>query len=324
MLRRWLPGLVILALLAWFIARLVDPAQMRTILQQADPHWLLWVLALKVAASWSKAIRWRLAMQTVLGFSPTHTFSGTVIGLLGNLIFPARLGEILRAHIVQKNNQGVSHSLALTSNLLTQLFDVLLLCCCLLLGAMWVQGADIPLWQLLLLLSALLSLFVGLFVFHVSYERFTPWGIWAGRWLPEKLRGRLGGVFEQIHQGLGLLRDVKALALVFSLTLLLWCIEAACYGLILKALRIELSWGMLLLLTGAANLAFLLPLTPGALGVHQLVCIWVLGFAAIPREAALLYSLTMQICDMVMILALGGFFFLREGISLRQVQHKRA
>ncbi|MCB9641203.1 MAG: flippase-like domain-containing protein [Myxococcales bacterium] len=322
MWRRILPGLVIAALFLGGIAYFVDLSKFRAAASKVHVAWLGLVLLLKSFASWVKGERWRIAMRAVLGWAPKHTFSATVIGLLGNLIFPARLGEVLRAQIVQKNNKGVSRSLALTSSILAQLFDVTLLLCCLILGTLLVQKAQLQIWHLVGVVALMLSIFGGLLIFEVFYLRFAALGGRLGAWLPERIRQLLAGIIGQVHQGLGLLRKPLAVLQVFAWALVLWHIEALCYFLLLKALGLQIPFGMLLLVTGAANLAFLLPLTPGAVGVHQAVCIWVLGFAGIPRETSFLYSLLMQGCDVLMIVSLGGFFFAQEGLKMGQMEQQ--
>lgn len=319
--RRMLLGLLLAGLLLGGMVYFVDMSRFWQAATKVHLAWLGVVLLLKSLASGIKALRWRIAMHAVLGWSPRHTFSATVIGLLANLIFPARLGEILRAQIVQKNNQGVSGSLALTSNILTQLFDVMLLLCCLLFGVLGVQRTEMQVSHLLAVVGLMVAIFVGLVVFEVYYDRFAPLGGRVGSLLPERIAQMLGRILGQVRQGLGLLRKPWAVSQVFFLTLCLWNVEALCYFLIFQALQLQVSFGMLLLVTGAANLAFLAPVTPGAVGVYQAVCIWVLGFAGISREIGLLYSLLMQGCDVLMILLLGGTFFVREGLQLGNVQH---
>lgn len=318
--RRMLVGLLLAALLLGGLVYFVDMSRFWQAAAKVSFAWLGLVLLLKSLASGIKALRWRLAMHAVLGWSPGHTFSATVIGLLANLIFPARLGEVLRAQIVQKNNHGVSGSLALTSNILTQLFDVMLLLFCLLFGVLWVQSAQMQIGHLLGVVGLMVVIFLGLLGFEVFYARLKPLGTRLGSYLPERIRLLLAGILDQVHQGLGLLRKPWAVSQVFFLTLCLWNVEALCYFLIFQALHLQVSFGMLLLVTGAANLAFLAPVTPGAVGVYQAVCIWVLGFGGISREIGLLYSLLMQGCDVLMILLLGGTFFVREGIQIGHVQ----
>ncbi|MEM1007433.1 MAG: lysylphosphatidylglycerol synthase domain-containing protein, partial [Myxococcota bacterium] len=182
------------------------------------------------------------------------------------------------------------------------------------------QRREVPLLLLVGLIALMIGLFASLFVFHFfasTWERLAERTL---GWLPHRFAVLCVGVYRQVQKGLSVLRAPKAVLWVLLGTLLLWGLEFLCVICLLRAVHIPFSLGMLLFLGSAANLAFLLPVTPGALGVHQVVCVWVLAFFAVGQEQAMVYSLGMQSCDFLMILSWGGICFAREGLRWSQIQ----
>ena len=97
-MKRWLQFAISLAvggLVLRAVLRQFDFSQMSSALRQAHPSLLLLGLALMIAAYLLRGARWRIWESSLSYWDSLRLI---LIGFMGNNVFPARLGEILRAH----------------------------------------------------------------------------------------------------------------------------------------------------------------------------------------------------------------------------------
>ena len=92
-------------LLIWLAVRNLtenDKAEITKSLTEANYVWVAFSMLCGILAHLSRAIRWRILLNT-LGFNPKTqtTFYAVMIGYLGNLALP-RLGEVLRCGILKR------------------------------------------------------------------------------------------------------------------------------------------------------------------------------------------------------------------------------
>lgn len=320
-MKRFVIGVVIaVALLTWLLMR-QDLSALQKALLKAQLGWLVLAEVVRVLQHYLKAQRWGFAVhQVVQEDRPTHLFSATMIGFLGNLFFPARLGELLRVQIFQKNNPTISRSLALTCSLLAQMFDLMLLLVLLMVGIYLGQEGRLQYGTVAAVLGGLFGM---LLMLHLAHRFFAPLERLLHRilaWFPSRLEEVLKGVIREVHQALGLLHQGRNLLVILLWTMLIWSLELVVIALAMRAFGFQLNPGMLALMTAGLSLAFLLPLTPGALGAHQMVAIWILARYSFTKETAMAFSLGLQAFDLGVIFLVGFAFFYREGLRLTNLE----
>jgi uncharacterized membrane protein YbhN (UPF0104 family) len=119
-------------------------------------------------------------------------------------------------------------------------------------------------------------------------------------------------------RGLG---DVRTLALVLLLSVVLWALIVQTYLLSLLALRIEvplLSSSLALVVTVAA--AVFLPQGPGYVGSWQLACVFVLEqICGVPRDAAVAYSFVTWVIQLAVNLGSGAIAAAFQDLSVREL-----
>lgn len=330
LLKKTLLGLVIaVGLLTWLILRL-DVHQLQQHLLAANLFLLLAMQLTKAGVTGVKAWRWGVAIRSALpDAQPTRLFSSTMIGLLGNMLFPARLGELLRVQLLHKNNPEISRSLALTSALVPQILDLLVVLVLLGTGmTLSLRSSTNPdLHTLsrmsLLLLVVVVLILVGLWIFYKQFERLAPLGHRALGVLPDNIAVRLQSMASEIHTGLSFLVKGHSLLRVFGLTLLLWTLETTALVLAMWAFGLKVSPGMVLTLVGILSLTFVLPVTPGGMGVHQWAATFILGFFAVSAEKAAGLSVAIQGIDLLTVFCLGSLFlYFFEGLSFSKLKEE--
>ena len=90
--------------------------------QSANYWWLLPGIAVYFVAVWVRAWRWHYLLGPVKKIPTKTMFPITTIGYMGNNIYPARAGEVLRA-VILKRREGVSISASLATIIVERIFD---------------------------------------------------------------------------------------------------------------------------------------------------------------------------------------------------------
>src|SRR5574341_1264328 len=114
-MKRWqfFLGLAVSAVFVWIALRNIDLRKAWLALQSANYWWLIPAVAVYFIAVWARAWRWDYLLRPLKRIPLRTMFPIVVIGYMGNNIYPARIGELLRAYVLKrKENVPVSASLA--------------------------------------------------------------------------------------------------------------------------------------------------------------------------------------------------------------------
>src|SRR3989304_3341463 len=117
----WL-GLAISALFLALVLRGLDLGAFWAEVQAANYWWLLPGVAVYFLAVWARAWRWHYLLRPLKAISTRAMFPIVAIGYMGNNIYPARAGEVLRA-VVLKRKEGVPISASLATVIVERIFD---------------------------------------------------------------------------------------------------------------------------------------------------------------------------------------------------------
>src|SRR5512134_673300 len=90
--------------------------------QGANYWWLIPGIAVYFVAVWVRAWRWHYLLRPVKPVSTGVLFPLTAIGYMGNNIYPARAGEVLRAVLLNRI-EGVPVSASLATIIVERIFD---------------------------------------------------------------------------------------------------------------------------------------------------------------------------------------------------------
>lgn len=243
-------------------------------------------------------------------------FTASMIGFAGNLVLPARLGEWARVSVIHKHNQ-TGRTLALSALIATQLFDLLLLVGCFLVASTYVSDRFVADWYVAAIaLLAIVSVLAGVtFISTRASALSAVWNPSRNKTL-ERLNRVIAPKFELCLKGVSGLRDYRTLTRIMFLTLLAWMVETASVFAVLLAFGIEATFFMAMMVVIVSNLSFLVPITPGNIGIAQAVNILVLAVFDVPVASALAYGVMHQGIFYAVIISLGSICFYREGMRI--------
>ena len=314
----WL-GVLISAAFLYLAFRKVDFAQVWYYLKAAKWSWVLLGLGIYFIGVYLRAVRWQRLLNPVKRLPITRLFPVVCIGYMGNNVYPARAGEVLRSVLLkQKDNVDISASLA--TIFVERLFDAITILGLVLLnlgqfsrraGLEWVSRVAVIGG---LAFGLILLVFLAMVFLPRKAEALFGWFI--DHLLPSKARPLAKGIISKFILGLGALKSPVEALRVLLLSCLIWLAEAGLYWGVMRALNLNLTFIQLLLVEGVVNLVLLIPAAPGGLGTFDAACKAMLELFGVSADLALGFALLLRVALWVPITLLGAILFFREGFSL--------
>ena len=316
----WL-GVLISVLFIWLSVRGLKLNEFWGAVKQANYFWLLPGIGVYFIGVWVRAWRWHYLLKPMKEIPTKTMFPITTIGYMGNNIYPARAGEVLRA-VILKRKEGVSISASLATIIVERIFD----------GVVMLSFVFVNLSELTKLTGS--SGFVGniqqvaligtgvflgaLVVFLVAamFPQLTmKIGVWFIRFLPERFRERIASLMTKFLDGLASLRSPLNVLMVFFTSVIIWLLETGKYWFVMHAFNFSVSFFALMLMNGIVNLATTIPSAPGYIGTFDAPGIAVLTAYGVNQATAAGYTLTLHVALWLPITALGAYYLAREGIK---------
>ena len=317
----WL-GLLISIVFLYFALNGLKLDEVWGILQSAQYGWLIPGIAVYFIGVWVRAWRWHYLLRPLKKISANSMFPIVTIGYMGNNIYPARAGEVLRA-IVLKKHHGVPISASLATIIVERIFDAVVM-----LGFVFLNLPelallnhdsgfigniqDLALWGSFAFIGALV-IFLLAAMFPLVTERVVNFFI--THLLPVRWQDKVLSVSNRFLSGLESLRSPKDALMIFFTSAIIWLLETGKYWFVMHAFSFQVSFFALMLMNGIVNLATTLPSAPGYIGTFDAPGIALLTAYGVPAEIAAGYTLVLHVALWVPITLLGAYYFTREGLK---------
>jgi uncharacterized membrane protein YbhN (UPF0104 family) len=121
-------GVLISVIFLYYALRGLGLQDLGNALAKANYIWLLPGVAVYFMGVWVRAWRWHYLLRPVKKIPTRTMFPIVTIGYMGNNIFPARMGEVLRA-VVLKKHENVPISASLATIIVERVFDGVVMLC---------------------------------------------------------------------------------------------------------------------------------------------------------------------------------------------------
>ena len=143
---------------------------------------------------------------------------------------------------------------------------------------------------------------------------------WMLGWLPTRFARGLAPVCTAFLNGLAGLSDGATVTVVIAYSVYLWGVIALTFlfGFLALDIQVPLIVASLAVVVVVAAFVFL-PQAPGFVGTWQAGCVLALGFFAVPKDAAVGYSLFTWVVQMLVNIGTAGVFLAREDVSVSQL-----
>lgn len=316
----WLGVLISIAFI-WLALRGLRLDEFWGVVKDANYLWLLPGIAVYFVAVWARAWRWHYLLKPVKDVPTGTMFPITAIGYMGNNIYPARAGEVLRA-VILKRREGVSVSASLATIIVERIFDGVVM-----LAFVFVNLPELAqltsnsgfvgnIQQVAVIGTGVFLGALGIFLLAAMFPSIT---IKVGQWfidrlLPARLREKTSSLMHRFLGGLSSLRSPVNILMVFVTSVIIWLLETGKYWFVMHAFDFSVSFFALMLMNGIVNLATTIPSAPGYIGTFDAPGIAVLTAYGVDQATAAGYTLVLHVALWLPITLLGAYFLTREGI----------
>ncbi|MFN8386921.1 MAG: lysylphosphatidylglycerol synthase transmembrane domain-containing protein [Anaerolineales bacterium] len=316
----WL-GVLISVLFIWLALRGLQLDEFSKAVQDANYVWLIPGIGVYFVGVWVRAWRWHYLLKPIKEIPTKTMFPITTIGYMGNNIYPARAGEVLRA-VILKRKEGVSVSASLATIIVERIFDGVVM-----LGFVFVNLPELAKLtsasgfvgniQQVAMIGA--AIFIGALIVFLVAAMFPHTTAKIGLWFihrltPKRLHERIISLMNKFLDGLASLRSPWNVLMVFFTSVIIWLLETGKYWFVMHAFDFTVSFFALMLMNGIVNLATTIPSAPGYIGTFDAPGIAVLTAYGVDQATAAGYTLTLHVALWLPITLLGAYFLAKEGI----------
>jgi uncharacterized protein (TIRG00374 family) len=232
----WL-GIFISIVFLYFALRGLQLESIWETVKTANYWWLVPGVLVYFVAVWVRSWRWHYLIRPLKKVPTKTMFPIVAIGYMGNNIYPARAGELLRA-VVLKMKEGVAISASLATVIIERVFDGVVM-----LGFVFLNLPELAklksssgfvgsiqtlaLWGAAAFIGAL-AVFLLAAMFPAVSMKIVDWLI--VHLIPEKWREATGSLAHRFLSGLESLRSPREALMVFLTSVVIWLLETAIYS----------------------------------------------------------------------------------------------
>jgi uncharacterized membrane protein YbhN (UPF0104 family) len=311
-LLKTLPGLLISAFFLWHTFKNIHVSDFRMV-RLVHPIWILGVLGFTLASYTLRCVRWtRMMLPTGAGFGVCARVLMT--SLAANNILPLRIGDIMRV-FTYAGDLNASPSFVLSTVILEKLLDVFTVALMFVatMGSLPVPPLHLFGRDLSIHTIAIVSLGIsacGLMVLLVGARTLQPKLPGIFRRLPSS------GVISKLEHWASLALDATArIGVAGSLLLLvqsavIWTCEGMIFVSSLRLIGAPADRIGPWLAVSFANLSYMIPSSPGAIGPFELAVKVSLANHGMAASQAALFGLLVHAWLLISITGAGGIIFL--------------
>jgi glycosyltransferase 2 family protein len=309
-------GLALSALFLYLAMRGARLSEMAAVLRRANYWYMIPCVLFTLVAYALRSLRWRYLLHSVRPIPHGTLFSATMIGFMANNVLPARLGELVRAHVVGRR-AGISRTAALASIVVERIFDLFTL-----LALFGVVSFVSPYPGMvgkaaLIIFAGGCMALIGLIVWNRHPERFVRILL---RFIPSRGRDRVAGLAGGFGDGLGVFDRGTHLWIVAGLSLLHWAAIIVVTWLCILSLGIVVPQPQASLVALVAiALITMVPSAPGFVGTLQGAGTAALVVFGVQKEQGLAFSIVYHATQWIPVNIVGTYCLVREGLSLGQL-----
>ncbi len=326
--RAWI-GIALSGIFLYFAFRGQDVGEIRDSLRSVNLWWLIPALVMYFIGVWLRAVRWSILLKSLHpDVTGRNLFTTVVVGYMANNVLPLRAGELVRSYLVGRK-YGVRKTSVLATIAVERLFDGFTLLGFMLVATAFVTFTSELQHLALIAFGVFTVILIGLFLLTLGGDLLDRLVQLIVGPLPTRVAGTVERMAGSFLSGLGVFRQGRDLASVASLSLAAWLCEASMYYLIARGfvgpIREAMGIGATLMATGVANMATLIPSSPGYIGQFEFGVRLVLsGALGVPEAPALAYAILVHAALYFPITIWGIVEWFRQQLSYRQIQAAEA
>lgn len=294
-------------------------------LSEANYLWLIPALVSYFIGVGIRAIRWHYLLGPIQKVSARRLFPVVVIGYMANNVLPVRMGEVVRAYVLDRR-EGVRKTASLATIVVERIMDGITMLLFLSVVSLFVKVSSSIEGIEKIAAGVFLVGIILFFVVAHSREWMKKLESFGLKFVPAALRPKVAGLADAFIDGLQVLRQWRDLLIVFLLSVVAWAFEGGMYWMVALAFsNLNLSFAAIFMTLAVANLATLVPSTPGYVGPFDAAAKLVLvQVFAISQGLALSYVILLHAALYLPITLVGLYYWLTEHFSFKEADQLRA
>jgi uncharacterized protein (TIRG00374 family) len=304
-------GIAISVIAGWILLRSVDVGAALQALAQADPLWVLAMVATVAVDVGARGARWRALLAPIKRVPYRRMLGYTYLGYLANNVLPARLGELLRSHAAGEG-EDLSRTTVLGTVVVERIVDTVIVVA--LAGlAVVVLGVGGVLATGVLLGAVFVGVLVVGLVLGIAAHRLPGADRVAGlgeRW------PRVASLAARLRDGLAVAGRPATLIQALGYSAVAWTASISTVLVAGRALDIELTFLQGALVTAGVALATIVPSGPGYLGTFELTAVSILAGFGIGRDEGFALALLIHAMILAVTTIGGAVAALRLGVGM--------
>ncbi|MEO5510708.1 MAG: lysylphosphatidylglycerol synthase transmembrane domain-containing protein [Longimicrobiales bacterium] len=291
--------------------------------KQADPFYFSVATICATAVFWVRAWRWKSLLESVRpGTTFRSRFAATTIGFMGNNIFPARVGEFLRAVAISRTEKLPMVG-CFTSIMLERMFDAFTVLGLLFLSMTMplpaLRGAEEHTNRALLIGLVMLVMLVLLLGFAIWPTRAVNFAERAVKPFPARVQRPIVDALEAFLKGANALRNPRLLARAGSWSIILWLVNGIGFWFAFKAFSLPFNLNAALFFQGLLVFGVAIPSGPGFFGVYEgWAKIVLIGMWSADETTSNAFAIAYHIAGYIPVTVIGLYYASRLGISAKQ------
>jgi glycosyltransferase 2 family protein len=312
----------------FLLFRKIDCGQLVAAFREVDFRYLIVAVLATFASFFFRAVRWKYLLIPLKKCPTATVFSATIIGLMANGLFPARLGELARTYVLAEREK-LGKSSVLASVVIDRMADVISLLVLLISTLFFLDlpSGSVKDRQILVVggcTTLLISLMVIIFLVLLKvgkvnspaaasriFERLFP-----------KLTEKVSRVVDSFVHGINLPTKFGHSLAIIGASVAAWVFSIIPVDLVLRSFGISLPIFASMFILVMLAFAVMVPATPGFIGTYHYACFTALGVFNVPQGKALSVALVMHAVGFVPVVIAGFVCLWRTGLSLKELSDR--
>jgi glycosyltransferase 2 family protein len=281
-------------------------------------RWIVAAIALNLLSVLARAFAWRAVIDQALPEPRPpfyRIFSAFSVGLFANAVLPGRIGELARVAVLtrrlpHRRETGATLVGTVFAHRVFDLFPSLLLV------AYVLASAEIPHWALTSL-AVFIAVSIGLFAFAIMSAHREQRSV-----LDEV--GQARRLVMRAREGLRVMRAPLPAAFAILMQTVGWAFQLVAVYAVMRAFGIDEALHAAALVLLLMNIATLLPLWPGNIGIVQAAVALPLVSYGVAYSRGFAFGIGLQVVEMGVGVGVGLLFLAREGLSFAMLRRMPA
>jgi glycosyltransferase 2 family protein len=315
-------GLSMVFLFLFF--RKIDFTELWESFKAVDYAFTIPLMAINIFTLWIRAKRWGYLLKPIKKVATVDLFKSTAIGFMANNIFPARLGEIVRAvHLGQQ--AGLSKATSLATIVVERLFDGYIVLFLFLMVIFFMNFP--PDHKTFLSLGAIQGIGLLCFIMYTvvlgillllrfQNQKANQLLFFFIKHLPERLSHQATQKIGSFVSGLDVLKQGKNIFIVILYSFFLWLVLSFSVYFLFLGFHLPLTPWEAFFLEILLVFGVTIPSAPGFIGTFHWVCAAGLIYLGVEGNQARAFAVVLWLIGFIPVTGLGLIILWREGLSL--------